>query len=828
VTTAQSPADTPWPGRASAPARLYNPRPQRLTELLALHNPYHMNTAGFPLRRVPKKVRAARPFLSLEPLEDRCLLSTDPLLAMHVPVPSPPTGEESYDTSHILVRFHPDVAGSAASAVLGGTELGEAFVGVPGLYEVRLAAGVNVATAVAAYQASPAVVYAEPDYRIRPRQVPDDEGFSEGFLWGLYNTGQSGGATGADIHAPQAWDVTTGSQDVVVAVLDTGADVTHPDLAANVWTNPGEIPGNGIDDDHNGFVDDVHGYDFVHNSGDPADDAGHGTHVAGVIGAVGNNGRGVAGVSWHVRIMDLKIMDASGSSSMSDAIRALNYAVAMGARVSNNSWSGWDHDPAFYDALRNGRDHGHLFVAAAGNDNRDNDLSPGSVECDRLDNVISVAATDAHDAMASFSNWGATSVDLAAPGVAIMSTLPGGQYGTESGTSMAAPYVTGAAALLWAADPSLTAAEVKQRLLGGVDPVGQVAGNAAKPTRTNGRLNVANSLRTDLSWDAIVAPAGTVSEGQDFTVSREYRVSGSAAGPDFTIAYYGSRDPVFGNADDVLLGTETIRAAADKVVGRHAATSPVLRGVPAGTAYVFARLDDGDAVTEFDETNQISAPASFTVTFRDVGQASQRYVAAVYLDVLGRPVDPSGLAHWSRLLDGGLPRAQVVQVLTHSEEYGTKVVRDAYHKILGRAPDDAGLTAWVRQLEAGLTDAQLAAAFLGSAEFYGAAGGTDQAWVQALYRVDLGRAADPSGASHWAQRLADGASRTEIALGVTASAEHAARVVEACYTMYLGRTAGPAEIDGWVAALQHGLSTEDLVAGFAGSEEYFRRKTNLS
>jgi subtilisin family serine protease len=693
-----------------------------------------------------------------------------------------------FDTSaadHVLVRFRP----GAPAVAVPGTTVGEQLPLVPSLHQVSLTPGVAVADALAAYRASPLVAYAEPDDPVRPAALPDDPSFAG--QWGLDNPGDAGGTAGADIHAPAAWDVTTGSPSVVVAVLDTGVDYTHPDLAANLWTNPGEVPGNGIDDDHNGYVDDVHGYDFANDDSDPMDDNGHGTRVAGILGAAGDNGQGIAGVAWHVQIMAVKFMHADGSSTITDAIRALDYAVAMGARVSNSSWGGWDHSPALGDALRSAREHGHLFVAAAGNNGTDNDLGAGATANHQLDNVVSVTATDRNDALAAFANWGATSVDLAAPGTGILSTLAGGGYGSESGTSLAAPFVSGAAALLLAADPSLTPAEVKERLLGGVDPIGQVGANAGKPTRTNGRLNVANSLRTDLSWDAVSAPSETVSAGQDFALGRTYRVSGSAAGPDFTIAYYRSADPIFGNGDDVLLGTETVEAADAKAVGRHAGTSPRFGGLAAGTYYLFARLDDGGAVAEFSEANQVSAPVAFTVTSADVRMPNERYLAAVYLDVLGRPVDPSGLAHWSGLLDGGVSRVRVVQAITHSEEYFVKFVRDAYQRLLRRDPDGPGLNAWVRRMQAGLTDAQLEAAFLGSVEYYAAAGGTDGAWVQALYRDALGRAADPSGEAHWAQRLVGGASRAEVALGVTASAERAVRAVEACYATYTGSLGRP-------------------------------------
>jgi serine protease len=207
------------------------------------------------------------------------------------------------------------------------------------------------------------VLYAEPNYTVRALAVPNDPMFPQ--LWGM-----------PQIKATNAWDRATGSDDIVVCVIDTGVDYNHPDLAGNMWTNPGEVPGNGVDDDGNGYVDDVHGYDFVNNDGDPMDDHGHGTHCSGTIGGIGNNGVGVAGVNWKVRIMALKFLSASGGGSTADAIDAVNYSVQMGVRVSNNSWGGGGYSAALYDAINAGKTVGQLFCAAAGNDTNDNDANP--------------------------------------------------------------------------------------------------------------------------------------------------------------------------------------------------------------------------------------------------------------------------------------------------------------------------------------------------------------------------------------------------------------------------------------------------------------------
>ena len=324
------------------------------------------------------------------------------------------------------------------------------------------------------------VSYVEPDFAIAPTIASNDP--SRGQLWGLDNTGQSGGVVDADIDAPEAWNTTTGSRSVVVAVIDTGMDYNHPDLAANTWRNPGEVAGDGIDNDRNGFVDDVTGWDFANNDADPMDDNGHGSHVSGSIGAVGNNGIGVVGVNWQVSIMPLKFLDASGSGSTSAAVAAINYATRMrrdfGINVvaTNNSWGGGGLSTALRDAIDSGAGAGILFVAAAGNESNNNDATPSYPANHPGTSVISVAATDRSNRLATFSNYGATSVDLAAPGVAILSTTPNNSYASYSGTSMATPFVTGTVALLAAANPQATAAQIRTAILSRTMPVAGLSG----------------------------------------------------------------------------------------------------------------------------------------------------------------------------------------------------------------------------------------------------------------------------------------------------------------------------------------------------------------
>ena len=342
------------------------------------------------------------------------------------------------------------------------------------------------------------VEYAEPNYIVSALLQPNDPYFSQ--LWGMHNTGQTGGTADADIDAPEAWDIRTHTN-LVIGVIDTGIDYTHKDLADNMWLNPGEIANNGIDDDGNGFIDDVYGWDFVNNDNDPFDDHGHGTHVAGTIGAKGDNGVGVAGVNWTAKVAALKFLSSGGSGTTAGAIEAVGYANMMGFKVTNNSWGGGGFSQALYDAISAANAAGNLFVAAAGNSGLDADKSPMYPAAYDLPNIISVAATDHNDLKASFSNYGLISVDLGAPGVDIYSTVPTGTcslcdpsgYRYLSGTSMATPHVSGVAGLIRAQFPTLTSDGIKSRLLGGVDQIASLDGI----TVTGGRLNAYNSLEID-------------------------------------------------------------------------------------------------------------------------------------------------------------------------------------------------------------------------------------------------------------------------------------------------------------------------------------------
>lgn len=363
----------------------------------------------------------------------------------------------------------------------------------------EFAAEVTEDEAVTLARSNPAVEQAEPNYVLHlfsaaaskrtsaqvPPSSPNDAGF--GNQWALENTGQFGGKAGADLGALAAWQMARSNRTVVVAVLDTGVDYTHPDLANRIWTNSREVAGNGVDDDSNGYVDDVRGWNFAYRSNDPMDDHYHGTHMAGTIAAETGNGIGIAGVvgAADVRIMPLKFFNASAQGTTSAAIEALDYATRHGAQIINMSWGDTVYSQALYDAVRRSVSAGCLVVAAAGNATQDNDLIPVypasfNSGAKALPAVISVAGTDESDRMLSNSNYGATGVDLAAPSNFIYGTMPRarGDYAYLSGTSSATALVSGVAALVWSQNPSLTNTQVKGIIVNSARRTAAVQGKA--------------------------------------------------------------------------------------------------------------------------------------------------------------------------------------------------------------------------------------------------------------------------------------------------------------------------------------------------------------
>lgn len=326
-----------------------------------------------------------------------------------------------------------------------------------------------------------AIEIIEPNYIYRANKTPNDPMLGQ--LWGMNNIGQKDsdkqpGVAGVDVGALQAWDIETGSRDVVVAVIDTGVDYNHADLASNMWTNDAELNGQkGVDDDGNGVIDDVYGYNAITNSGDPKDDHGHGSHCAGTIGAKGDDGKGLVGVAWNTRIMAVKFLDANGGGSLEGAIRGIDYATKMGAKIMSNSWGGGGESQTLKEAIERSNKANALFVAAAGNEASNNDSNPSFPASYRVANVLSVAAIDNKGQIASFSNYGKNSVHVGAPGVNIVSSTTAG-YDSWSGTSMATPHVSGIAALVASHDKSLSNVELKNRIITTARPIAGLRGKS--------------------------------------------------------------------------------------------------------------------------------------------------------------------------------------------------------------------------------------------------------------------------------------------------------------------------------------------------------------
>lgn len=404
-----------------------------------------------------------------------------------------------YVPQEIVVKFKKEFSSPFVKAHLHqitGAKVIQQFDSFPELQHVQLKKE-NFEKILNFYKNHPSVEYAEPNriYFINDHsfEIPNDAKFPE--QWALHNTGQKmpndgEGIPGADIETLEAWQITRGSKNVVVAILDTGIDSSHEDLSENMWLNINEIPNNQIDDDKNGYIDDIRGWDFANNDNDPMDDHGHGSHVAGTIGAIGNNEKGVMGVSPHVSLMPIKFFDSSGSGKLTDAVLAVEYAVKNGAHILNNSWGGGGYSEALSDAIKLTYEKNILFVAASGNDHQNNDAYDHYPSNYPFPNVLAVAATNNKDELASFSNYGFKNVHVSGPGSDILSTIPENKYDFMSGTSMATPHVVGVSALLLSQE-NLTPLEIKTRLIETSDEVLSVRRKIA----AKGRVNAYNALK---------------------------------------------------------------------------------------------------------------------------------------------------------------------------------------------------------------------------------------------------------------------------------------------------------------------------------------------
>ncbi len=436
---------------------------------------------------------------------DQSKLTTKPVAVKRSSVESAP---------EVLVKFRPNVslADIKKIAAKNNDRVEDEIESVKGLTSIDDLDGLDKETVAKQYsQMTDLVIYAEPVQEIHfddPIQnfsasdllaretepgagQPNDPMFDE--QWALNNVGQNGGKAKADVAALKAWNKTHGSGDVVVAVLDSGVDYTHQDLVSNMWLRPDNVPA--YKDEELGAFNDLHGFNAVDNQSDPMDDNGHGTHCAGIIGAEGDNDEGIAGINWSVQIMPLKFMGRGGFGTTKDAIEAINYAIdrkrnGVNVRVINASWGSTANSKALEDTIRAAGEEGILFVAAAGNDGSSNDKRPHYPSNYDLPNLISVAALDRNDNLASFSNFGIKTVHVAAPGKDILSTWLGGNYREASGTSMATPYVAGVAALILSSEPKLSVEKLRDRILKSVDKLDSLDGKI----ESGGRINAAKAL----------------------------------------------------------------------------------------------------------------------------------------------------------------------------------------------------------------------------------------------------------------------------------------------------------------------------------------------
>lgn len=572
----------------------------------------------------------------------------------------------AFRDNELLVQFAPTADVSSRAAVRG-TVNGQAAEtlltptmrsrGVGPLERITIGNGMSVEQAAKAVARQPGVVLAEPNYVLRRAAVSNDPLYTTGSrLWGMYGddvptaSGPPGTTNAFGSQAEKAWDAGyTGSRAVVVGVLDSGIDVSHPDLAANIWVNPFEVAGDGIDNDGNGYVDDINGWDFV-NGDRTVFDAGedpHGTHVAGTIGGVGGNGVGVAGVSWNVSMISAKFLGADGTGTLVNAIKALDYLTDLKTRsgvnivASNNSWGGGGYSVAMNNAIIRGADAGILFVAAAGNGGSDgfgddNDALPtypanfstvrGTMSQPAADyeSVISVAAISQWGFRADYSNFGATTVDIAAPGSAIMSTLPGNAYGVFDGTSMAAPHVTGAIALYAAANPGATAAGIRAAMLGTAIATPSLQGR----TVTGGRLDVFEAMNASPP----VAPLNLTATAVPNTgrVALSWTApSATARGPvtDYVVQYKRSSDAAWSTFDDgvstetsagvsglVAGATYSFRVSATNVFGTGSSSAVATAAMPTSLANVTAGMEGSTLVVRFTPRDALAHVAVVTWT----------------------------------------------------------------------------------------------------------------------------------------------------------------------------------------------------------------------
>lgn len=521
---------------------------------------------------------SAKRGMGFESLEDRRLLAV------------------AYADGELLVQYDP----SASAAIRDGlrslvrgraAELIETVamraMGDPAIERLRLDTGVSVEAAVAALRSRPGVISASPNWKVTKAAVSNDPYYTTSSrLWGMYGddqpsgSGPSGTTNQFGSQSEKAWDAGfTGSKSVVVGIVDEGVDIRHPDLAANIWVNPYEISGDGIDNDGNGYVDDINGWDFYYKDNsvyDPGEDD-HGTHVAGTIGGVGGNGVGVAGVNWNVTMISTKFLGPGGGYT-SDAVLALDYLTDLKTRhgidivATNNSWGGGGYSQPLHDAINRAAKANILFVAAAGNSSSNNDatsnfpsnystlVGTSTESAASYEGVIAVAALTSTGGLASYSSYGVTTVDIAAPGSGINSTVPNSGYASYSGTSMATPHVTGAVALYASAYPAASAAAIRSAILSTARPTPSVAVR----TVTGGRLDVAAALNATPATGISIS-GRSVAEGNSGTTPLSFTVTLSAAAQEIVTVNYATANGTATAGSDYVAESGAVSFAPGEV-----------------------------------------------------------------------------------------------------------------------------------------------------------------------------------------------------------------------------------------------------------------------
>lgn len=593
--------------------------------------------------------------LRLESLEDRRVLA-------------------AFVDGEVLVQFAPGAAGAERAAVhaaVGGAAL-EAIQtttmraqGAGVLERVSLGKGLTVDRAVAILADRPGVVFAEPNWRLSAAAVSNDPYYTtSGRLWGMYGddqpgaSGPSGTTNQFGSQAEKAWDAGfTGSASVAVGIVDTGIDISHPDIQANIWVNPFDAAGDGVDNDGNGYVDDTNGWDFFNNDRTVYDGTGdeHGTHVAGTIGGVGGNGVGVAGINWAVTMIPAKFLGPTGGST-AGAIKAIDYLTDLKTRhgigivASNNSWGGGSYSSALHASIIRAANAGILFVAAAGNggtdgvgDNNDSVASyPSNYStlqaatgqpAAAYDSVIAVAALTSSGTKASYSNYGATTVDIAAPGSGIWSSLPGNTYGSYNGTSMATPHVTGTAALYASAFPQASAAAVRGAILSTARPTADLAGKVA----TGGRLDTAATLGYVAPTDVSIA-GGSVVEGNAGTTGLAFTVRLAAAATSTVTVNYATANGTATAGSDYVAQSgvvsfapgETTKTITVDVLGDTAVESNESFTVALSGASTNARIATGTATGTI-TNDDVAAVAKLAIAGVSAAESTGTFLFTVTL-----------------------------------------------------------------------------------------------------------------------------------------------------------------------------------------------------